>query len=346
MSESFDSLLARTEHRNTAPPDQCPGSDVLAAYLDATLAPSERAAVEAHAADCSRCALQLGTMVRLEDESGYPQQAPRQGWWPRLAWIVPAATAVLVAAVYVARPTEVRPPPNPAALGNRVAAAPTDTAAPPAEFERAAPPPTAPGADSAPVPARKAAPPSLKTAPAVAETPSMDTLRAEQKVAEPVLEQDQFADRTPAPAAPAPAAPAAAALARREARTHASAAASSMLSTSPGFLVRSPDRRVLWRITGTGIERSADGGSTWMAEHAPAAGHITVGAAPSGQVCWLATESGKVLRRNEAGTWRDVSPFPGAPIARIESTTVLEATVVHADGTTLTTVDGGRTWIH
>jgi photosystem II stability/assembly factor-like uncharacterized protein len=119
-----------------------------------------------------------------------------------------------------------------------------------------------------------------------------------------------------------------------------------MLSTSPRFLVRSPDGRVLWRVTGTGIERSADGGSTWMAEHAPAAAHVTVGAAPSGHVCWLGTESGKVLRRNEAGRWRDVSPSPRAPIARIESTAVLEATVVHADGTTLTTVDGGRTWTH
>jgi hypothetical protein len=338
MSDRFDTLLARTEHRETAPPDRCPDADVLAAYLDATLAPSERAAVEAHAADCSRCALQLGTIVRLEDESGHPQHAPRRHWLPRLAWMVPVATAVLVAAIYVARPSDVPPATN--AGGRDRVAAPIDTPAPAAELNHASPPASASDSETAPSLARKATRPPLKAGPsAVLEKPSRDTVRREQqRLEKSALEQDQFADRTPAPAAPVPAPSE-----RRPPRTNAGGAASSMLDASPLLVVRSPDARVLWRVTGIHIERSADGGSRWTDE-GPAAPHVTAGAAPSADVCWLATESGTVLRRNEAGSWLDVSPPTRASIARIESTAVLGATVVYTDGTTQTTVDGGRTW--
>ena len=123
MSDSFENLLARTERRDAAPAGVCPDAEVLAAYLDATLTPTERADVEAHTADCARCALQLATLVRLEDVSGTPQHAPVRRWWPRLAWMVPAATAVLVGAVYLALPStflrSAAPPQRSAAVDER-----------------------------------------------------------------------------------------------------------------------------------------------------------------------------------------------------------------------------------
>src|SRR3954465_7960075 len=80
MSDSFDSLLARTERRNTPGKDPCPDADLLAAYLDATGSPAERVSIETHAADCARCALVIATVVRLEDESGHPRRAPEWSW--------------------------------------------------------------------------------------------------------------------------------------------------------------------------------------------------------------------------------------------------------------------------
>jgi Putative zinc-finger len=177
MSDSFDNLLARTEHRDTAPAGPCPDAEVLAAYLDATLTPAERDRVEAHAADCGRCALQLGTVVRLEDVSGAPQHAPVRRWSPRLAWMVPAVTAVLVGAVYVALPSRgvaPAPPPQqrpasdePAELKEREAShppalrdrleernysvvPPTSTAAPSAKSIPSAAPAPAPPTDARP----------------------------------------------------------------------------------------------------------------------------------------------------------------------------------------------------
>ena len=69
----------------------------------------------------------------------------------------------------------------------------------------------------------------------------------------------------------------------------------------PLLVVRSPDARVQWRIVGDRIERSTDGGRTWDVEPAPALEAVTMGAAPSVDVCWVAGASGQVLRRTEDG---------------------------------------------
>ena len=76
MSDNFDRLLVRAERRDRHVRGTCPDAAVLAAYLDGTLASGDRATLEAHAADCSRCALQLATIVRLEDEARESRPAP------------------------------------------------------------------------------------------------------------------------------------------------------------------------------------------------------------------------------------------------------------------------------
>ena len=101
-----------------------------------------------------------------------------------------------------------------------------------------------------------------------------------------------------------------------------------------------------WRVIEDRIQRSTDGGGTWIAERAPAAEAITMGAAPGPGVCWIAGRSGQVLRRDEDGTWIDVSPAPRLAIIRLDVNAPFEAVVTGADGTALKTVDGGRTWMH
>jgi hypothetical protein len=364
MSDSFESLLARTEHRDAAPAGACPDAEVLAAYLDATLTRAERAGVEAHAADCARCALQLATLVRLEDISGTPQHAPVRRWWPRLAWMVPAATAIVVGAVYVALPSPggpaAPPPPQPATLeaqqratlddrverkelevwnrlapgklleeSHRTLPAPSTSSA--KGIQPAAPPP----ALAADAPTRESKAPATGGA-SVGNAAARDLASTEGELHRKAEGQ--------------PAAPRESDLrvdASSPARITAVAergAAESANSQLP-LVVRSPDARVQWRAVDDRLERSTDGGRTWIAERAPAPEAITMGAAPSSEICWMAAASGQVLRRTEDGAWVDVSPVPRLSIVRLEVSAVLDAVVMDASGAAVKTADGGRTWM-
>jgi hypothetical protein len=346
MSDSFDRLLARTERADTAGDGPCPDADVLAAYLDATLPVAERVSVEAHAADCARCALVLATVVRLEDVSSDPPHARARPWRPRMAWMVPAAVAVLVVAIYVAAPRPVlRPAPS---LPGAVPAASN-----------------APAESRGPLPAAQAPTPVV---PQSRKEATEDGLRMREQL--PLRRSPSLAAKAvPAPAPGLPVNPLddleprhrttmddrATAVAERPSspaamksdaqRESAGPAQGNTIgaAAAPSIIIRSPDPHVVWRITGAGIERSADGGRSWAREHGPVSGRL-VGASPSATVCWLATSEGQVLRRDVDGTWSDVSPAPPLAIVRLESNGPLDATVAGPDGSRDTTVDGGRTW--
>jgi hypothetical protein len=348
MSDSFDRLLARTERRDAAPAGACPDAGMLAAYLDATLTPAERAAVEAHAADCPRCALQLATIVRLEDESGHPRHAPVPDWQRRLFWVVPAATAVVVVAIYVAGPALVRtsaPPPSPAVqharANDNLVPGPSSQSAQPSAMDSPLAPVEA-DAELLSTPRERTLPRSAaKVAPSRQTFEDrVDPLQQRAEVAEQKQEPATIA-KSRAYATSAPAAPPAAFEAAAKRVSEDAGAADAFAARS---IVRSPGGRVLWRTQGSHIERSTDAGRTWSTEAAPAVAGFTMGAAPSDVVCWLAAPSGDVLRRDEAGTWRTVTPSPRRAIARIEAAGSADATVVALDGTVLRTVDGGQHW--
>jgi hypothetical protein len=373
MSDSFERLLARTERQRTGPANLCPEPGVLAAYLDATLSPAERTAVEAHAADCARCALQLATVVRLEDESGQPQHAPASRWRPALAWLVPAATAALVAAIYVALPAPAQRP----ALrdGTTTADDRNKDGRQAGASEQARPAHEEDAWANAGLEAAQGRVPRTSSEPidAGARQPNVDT-RPEDvltREASPrernAFAADRAEPRAKAEDARVPAAPPGAAGPESaesaesvEAVEAAGAAgAAGQLSQNQGLarrprgepvpttaplIVRAPGARVHWRVTPSRIERSTDDGGTWATEQAPPFEQITMAAAPSPEVCWLASPSGQVLRRSEDGTWLDVSPSPRLPIDRLDSTAPLDATVLRPDGTRDSSVDGGLTW--
>ena len=322
---------------------------MLAAYLDATLAPAERAAVEAHAADCPRCALQLATIVRLEDESGHPRHAPVPHWWRRLLWLVPAATAVLVAAIYVARTA---PAPKAAPTPSREAQHPTanEVPSPSAQSGRA---------DSSLLERVTVEPPAeplsaarnqmlSRSAAKAARSPqtSEDKVDAFQRRAEVTHQKEEPAamaeSRVYDASAPGPAAPPSTLAATAAKRVAGDAGAANAFAANT--IVPAATGRVLWRIAGSHIERSTDAGRTWVIEPSASVEGFTMGAAPSDVVCWLAAPWGDVLRRDEGGTWRNVTPSPRLAIARIEAAGNTEATVVAVDGTVRRTVDGGQHW--
>ena len=379
MSDNFDRLLVRAERRDGRVRGTCPDAAVLAAYLDGTLASAERTSVEAHAADCSRCALQLATIVRLEDEARESRHVSASARWRRFLWTVPVATAALAAIIYVAGPS--RPlVPVPA----------RDTrSAPPAQAPLSRPeaPPSEEAGSSRQVLADRghdeanAQTPSEKvqTKPAARlQRPAANSLRKEASAvpqAQPGASTDQAASPSAAASPPVPEASEMAARsdadAERKMETDARAkAADTVVPALPppaargvaregsplvavgervaqaaALVVPAPDSGVRWRVRNTQIERSVDGGLTWAVEPSPIALNLTMGAAPSAGICWFASPSGQVLRRAETGAWTDVSPAPRITIAELTVVNDASAVIVSPDGTRLRTTDAGRTWI-
>jgi hypothetical protein len=99
-------LLRRSLARGVASGRDCPEQETLAAYYERSLDTAERARVEIHFSQCSRCREQLAAMVRAEAE---PQPKPRGAWLLDWRLLAPVAAAVLLVIVWGAhRRTPVR----------------------------------------------------------------------------------------------------------------------------------------------------------------------------------------------------------------------------------------------
>jgi photosynthesis system II assembly factor YCF48-like protein/putative zinc finger protein len=87
----------------------CPDAEILAAYVDRTLAQRQRASFETHAASCRRCQEAVATLVSVA-ESDEPVRLPapskrrarHSDWWAawRWAWAAPLLLAVVIVGVW------------------------------------------------------------------------------------------------------------------------------------------------------------------------------------------------------------------------------------------------------
>jgi hypothetical protein len=103
---SIDGLLRRTlEARSAeAPAGACLDADTLAAWADHALTASERAAVEAHTADCARCQALLAAMITTSPAPSSLDATPL--WRMRaMRWLVPLTAAAAAAILWVAVPS-------------------------------------------------------------------------------------------------------------------------------------------------------------------------------------------------------------------------------------------------
>src|SRR5450759_3700493 len=91
-----DPVIARNRRRivlneeASVIPGPCLDSETIAAWADDSLTAGERAAAEAHAADCARCQAVLAAMVRMA------AAPPSAAWWRRgstLGLLVPLSAA-------------------------------------------------------------------------------------------------------------------------------------------------------------------------------------------------------------------------------------------------------------
>jgi len=352
-----DALLVRAA---SSAADRCLDAETLAAWADRTLTSRERAAAEAHAADCARCQAMLAAMANT-----LPAR-PAAPWWRvhMFGWMVPvsaAAAALLVWSILPGRSahdgnTPAQPtanvvrPERPPITARAEAAAPAPAIRPlPAAVQEPdrkltlreaagaakrgelsqtpKPPPPLPLPPATPAAQPAPPPPAPTVAGAVPERPA------------PERTADAAATAADASTLAAPRA----AVARQVAADRIMAARA--LSDGSMRVITSTNPLNRWRILpGGAVERSTDGGSTWLRQQTGAVTALTAGASPSPSVCWLVGLRGIVLISTDGSTWRRVAFSDAIDLVAVQARDEKTATVTAADGRSFETTDGGTTW--
>jgi hypothetical protein len=338
--ESLDRLLkhparARSHGRSQG---SCLDAETLAAWMDDSLPPAERAAAETHAADCDRC---LAVLASIAKTSPPPSAAPRPSWLS-VRWLVPlTSAAVAIAAWVLISPGSRAPLQSPSAPA--VDAVKPDE--PARQLERDAPVEARPDAQE------KKADPARESTRDREQADSRPLTRSNARGPAAVLDKATPAAQAPPPVAVSrPSPPVAAAAppppppARAEALDERAQLQARTAAPLPHMIV-SPDPAVRWRFAERAVERSTDGGRTWQPQTTAAASGLLAGASPSSSVCWIVGRSGLVLVSTDGETWRRLD-FPDAKvdIVSVSALDGLAATVVTADGRSFQTTDGGRSW--
>ncbi len=92
------------------------------------------------------------------------------------------------------------------------------------------------------------------------------------------------------------------------------------------------------------IERSEDGGASWVATRTLSGQAITGGTAPAGSICWLIGSAGMVMLAADGITFTEVPLPEPVDVTAITAADARTATVTTADGRRFRTDDSGRTW--
>jgi hypothetical protein len=114
-----------------------------------------------------------------------------------------------------------------------------------------------------------------------------------------------------------------------------------------------PFGSTVWRFgKGGRIERSADGGETWIPQTSPILEDWLAGVAVSDTVCWAAGSNGSIARTTDGERWDRVVPpaMAAGADAKLPDWTGItardaqSATITASDGRRFATVDGGKSW--
>jgi hypothetical protein len=330
-------------------------AEQLAAFADGSLSREERAAAEAHAADCPRCLQLLAAMVRTEERAAI--QPPRERLLPALLrWSVPLLAGAAALALWInLRPRTAMEPVVPVPPG----------ASATAPSVAAAPPPLSDENDKKDNSASSFAARGKRESSDRVETRARADQQAARVEAEaPAPQERQRAGQSttmvtpvpPLPAAPPPAAsPVAAPVADASAaKTSQAPAAPAGQAVAENVVVRrnasqllqvmSPDLSSGWRIVGKTIVHSSDGGKTWAAESVPVRTELIAGASPSSSVAWFVGRAGYILLTTGTNQWRRVTFPEPVDLAAVTALSDREAEVRTSDGRIFATSDGGQTW--
>ena len=349
--------------------ESCLDAETLAAWTDGALSDAALEAAQLHVADCPRCQDLVGTLARINSTAPLTEsvRAPRR--W--LAWFVPLTAAAAALLLWVVLPgnnvrTALVPQERKVEGNDKVAelrAPQPGTAETRVQPFRATPAPqpadTPAGRSRRDAPQRPAlapeTPSKAESGAAAQEVQQSAVAREKENAANDArsgaansaterLEIDNLKKSAEPPATrAAPAAPPAAAAPTERALARSAVRAADASATE----ILSPDPAVRWRILGSAVQHSANGGATWNAAPIGVAAELVAGAAPSATVCWLVGRDGVVLLTTDGRTWRRV-PFPemtDLSAVRATDAGALVVSVSTADGRTFVTIDGGLTWM-
>jgi hypothetical protein len=265
-------------------------AEALAAWAEGRLAAAEAVTVEAHLASCALCQETLAVFARTEPETRLDPSVVSGFGWFRWRWAVPVAAAATAAAIWVAVPDS----PNQDEFERTVA---------PAIEERSVAPGRAASADAEAPPAEPQAKPLSSRRDAAIDRLEDRAAKQESRAANAV-EQDLKAEASPAAppaAARAPEAPAA----PDQGRFRAETLSGVQRQAAAVAEVVSPDPLVRWRIVPPGrLERSTNGGKTWVPVTLPQPIDVIAVRAPTATSAIATAADGREFRTEDQGkTW-------------------------------------------
>ncbi|MGH7897489.1 MAG: WD40/YVTN/BNR-like repeat-containing protein, partial [Candidatus Binatia bacterium] len=116
------------------------------------------------------------------------------------------------------------------------------------------------------------------------------------------------------------------------------------VAAGPVIIASRSNRDVLWRIAGSEIERSEDGGKTWVSRPAGTAAVLTAASSPAPENCWVVGRGGTILRTTDGEAWEKIASPTDEDLVQVTAYGPFEATVGSASGRRFATHDGGKTW--
>ena len=266
-------------------------AEALAAWAEGRLAAAEAVTVEAHLASCALCQETLAVFARTEPETRLDPSVVSGFGWFRWRWAVPVAAAATAAAIWVAVPDN----PNQDEFERTVA---------PAIEERSVAPGRAASADAEAPPAEPQEKPLSSRRDAAIDRLEDRAEKQESRAAANAVEEDLKAEASPAapPAvARAPEAPAA----PDQGRFRAETLSGVQRQAAAVAEVVSPDPLVRWRIVPAGrLERSTNGGKTWVPVTLPQPVDVIAVRAPTATSAIATAADGREFRTEDQGkTW-------------------------------------------
>ena len=285
-------------------------ADTLAAWADGDLHGQELEAAQLHAAECSQCLALMATVQRTAPEPIEPVRA--RGALFR--WLVPLAAAATAVAIWIAIPEQRQIAPV-ARESSPVAPAP-------------APSPSPAGPAAAPRSAEEVLQP--KMLPQASPSERLEELQARRsRDAEADLKQEGRAAGAmagaaepgragpappPPPVSPAPSAPAPETAAAADTFAAPPAVAQRSLAKAATVEAVGTNAMFRWRIVvGKDVERSTDGGQTWMKTASPPGPLVSIRDVDELRAT-VTAQDGRALSTTDGGaTWRPVQETPAAP---------------------------------
>lgn len=266
-------------------------AEALAAWAEGRLAAAEAATVEAHLASCALCQETLAVFARTEPETRLDPSVVSGFGWFRWRWAVPVAVAATAAAIWVAVPDN----PNQDEFERTIA---------PAIEERSVAPGRAASADAGAPPAEPQAKPLSSRRDAAIDRLEDRAEKQESRAAANAVEQDLKAEASqaaPPAAVRAPEAPPA----PDQGRFRAETLGGVQRQAAAVAEVISPDPLVRWRIVPPGrLERSTDGGKTWVPVTLPQPVDVIAVRAPTATSAIATAADGREYRTDDLGkTW-------------------------------------------